>query len=291
MREAVVEADGSVRYRSRRESKRVSHRRLTRDERRDILLMRRLGYSYEVIAKFLGATVAAVGYTCKHNTAETKHHNAGRRANQLPPETMDKLVNYVEQYLAKERAAGVDKKTGKKKIKPLTYAKIRDEIFKDENGDIPAQLKLTDDALKAVLNKKGLWLRRPYSKAKIEEARARGKKQWLDKCAREAAEKASAEAAARGQIITEDQLAAARVHGAREGQESHGYAEAEADAVAQAEAEAEAEAQTQTEDEEMHEYSGTESIPDEDEEEDVEHGEDMETQLRRAIQTHPLQNR
>jgi len=243
--------------------------------------MRRLGYSYEVIAKFLGATVAAVAYTIRLRTADTKHHNAGRRANQLPPEIMDKLVTYVERYLAKERAAGVDKKTGRKKMTPLTYAMIRDAVFKDENGNIPPELKLTDDALKAVLNKKGLWLRRPYSKAKREEARARGKKQWLDKCAREAAEKARAEAAARGQIITEDQLAAARDHGTREGEESHGYVEAEADAVAEAEAE----------DDEMHEYSGTESIPDEDEDEDVDHGEDMETQLRRAIQTHPVQSR
>lgn len=277
MTEAVVEADGSTRYRRRREAKGVKHRRLTRDERRDILLMRRLGYSYDVIAKFLGTTISAVSYTCRQGTADTKHHMAGRRANKLPDEIMDKMIRYVEDYLAKERAAGFDKKTGKKKMTPLTYSMIRDAIFKDENGDIPPEFKFTDDALKAMLNKRGLWLRTPFSQAKIQEARARGKKQWLDKCAKDAAEKARAEAAARGQMITEDQLAAAREHAAREGEHSHGYAEAEA------------EAQAQAEDEEMQEqYSGTESAGDDDE--DMEHDHDMETQLRRAIQTHPVHN-
>lgn len=279
MTEAVVEADGSTRYRKRRESKAVKHRRLTRDERRDILLMRRLGYSYDVIARFLGTTISAVSYTCRQGTADTKHHMAGRRANKLPPETMDKMVNYVGDYLAKERAAGFDKKTGKKKMTPLTYSMIRDAVFKDGNGNIDPELKISDDALKAILNKKGLWLRMPFSQAKIEEARARGKKQWLDKCAKEAAEKARAEAASRGHIITEDQLAAAREHGAREGEESQGYAEAVAEAEAAAEAEHE---------EMQQQFSATESVLDVDEDMNDDH--EKETQLRTAIQTHPLRN-
>lgn len=279
MEEAIVQADGSIQYRKRRESKAVKHRRLTRDERRDILLMRRLGYSYDVIARFLGTTISAVAYTCRQGTPDTKHHNAGRKGHHLPQETTDKIVKYVEGYLAKERAGGFDKKTGKKKMTPLTYAMIRDTFFKDEKGEIPPELKITDNALKGILNKKGLWLRTPLNQTQIEERRLRGKQQWLDKYAKDAAEKARAEAAARGQTITEDELAAAREHGAREGQQSRGYAEAGA----------EAEAAAEDEDEEMQEtYSGTESVPDEDE--DTEQGQDMEMQLRRAIQKHPLQN-
>lgn len=58
---------------------RTGNKRLTRDQRRDILLMRRLGHKYEDIAKFLGVTQAAVQYTVNRGRASPEHHNAGRK--------------------------------------------------------------------------------------------------------------------------------------------------------------------------------------------------------------------
>ncbi|KAK5096280.1 hypothetical protein LTR70_003081 [Exophiala xenobiotica] len=58
---------------------RTGNKRLTRDQRRDILLMRRLGHKYEDIAKFLGVTQAAVQYTINRGRASPEHHNAGRK--------------------------------------------------------------------------------------------------------------------------------------------------------------------------------------------------------------------
>ncbi|KIW16041.1 hypothetical protein PV08_06092 [Exophiala spinifera] len=54
-------------------------RRLTRDQRRDILLMRRLGYTYQYIAEFLKISQRAVQYTCQSGQASPQHRNAGRR--------------------------------------------------------------------------------------------------------------------------------------------------------------------------------------------------------------------
>jgi hypothetical protein len=53
-------------------------KRLTRDQRRDILLMRRLGYSYEYIANFLKVSQRAVQYTCQKQQATPQHSKAGR---------------------------------------------------------------------------------------------------------------------------------------------------------------------------------------------------------------------
>lgn len=59
--------------------RRKSSRRLTRDQRRDILLMRRLGHKYEDIAKFLGVSQSAVQYTVNTGRASPEHHKAGRK--------------------------------------------------------------------------------------------------------------------------------------------------------------------------------------------------------------------
>lgn len=140
--------------------------------------MRRLGYKLEQIATFTGKTVSSVHYTCKQGTADVLHKQAGRKA-QFPAEKVDAMIKYVEEYLAKERAAGVDRKTGKKKVQPLTYEMIRDALFKDENGNILEDCKkITEDAMKRRLNSRGLWLRMPMSEARKENMRIRGKKQW-----------------------------------------------------------------------------------------------------------------
>ena len=53
-------------------------KRLTRDQRRDILLMRRLGHAYEYIADFLKVSQRAVQYTCEKQQATPQHSKAGR---------------------------------------------------------------------------------------------------------------------------------------------------------------------------------------------------------------------
>ena len=221
----------------------------------------------EDIAKFLGTTIAAVHYTTRVG-AEVKHKNAGRKI-KIPEENLSELLTYVEGYLAKERSAenqGFDKRTQRRKVTPLTYKMIRDACFKDEKGEpIQALMKISDDGLKGILNRHGLWLRMPMSQNRIEEARARGKRQWLEKLEmdkQEAAEK-TAEARANDREVEEDE-------GEDPGASAEGYAEA-------------------AHDEEMEDVgSGTESVPDDDED-DGEHARvdddvRMRAQLRTAIQ-------
>ena len=175
-----MRTDGSQHVRKGRSKS----RRLDRDQRRDILLMRRLGYQYESIAKFLGTTISAVSYTVRIGIADPAHSNAGRRI-KIPPEKHEQMIKYVKEYIAAEKVAGTDKKTRRKRMAPLTYNIIRDAIFKDENGETPAHLKYTDDALKQMLNREGIWLRSPFSQTQKEQSRARGKKQWEAKLAKD----------------------------------------------------------------------------------------------------------
>lgn len=197
---------------SRRERQKLTGpQRMTRDQRRDVLLMRRLGYQFESIARFLGTTISACHYTCRRGTPEVNHKNAGRRV-RIPPEIATRMVEYVKSYQKQERAAGVDKKTGKKKMQQLTYNMIRDHVLRGQDGEIPTEFKYTDDALKTILNKFGLWLRAPMSQARKEAGRVRGKKQWQDKLAKDRAEAQSkaAEAEAAGQPVSEELAALAR---------------------------------------------------------------------------------
>lgn len=68
--------------------------RLTRDQRRDILLMRRLGYTYAYIASFLSISQRAVQYTCNQQQATPQHQRAGRKP-KLTKEETDQLIEYV----------------------------------------------------------------------------------------------------------------------------------------------------------------------------------------------------
>lgn len=61
------------------DKERKVNQRLSRDQRRDILLMRRLGHKYEDIARFLDVTQAAVQYTVNTGRASPEHYNAGRK--------------------------------------------------------------------------------------------------------------------------------------------------------------------------------------------------------------------
>lgn len=106
----------------------------------------------------------------------------------MPLEIITRMVEYVKDYQKQERAAGKDRKTGKRKMPMLTYNLIRENCFRNENGEIPTELKYTDDALKQLLNKNGLWLRQQMSALRKEEGRRRGIKQWQDKLAKDRAE-------------------------------------------------------------------------------------------------------
>lgn len=181
--------DGSTRIRKRKHvPSRIYKRRLTRDERRDILLMRKLQFKYEDIAEFLGTTLSAVSYTIKQNTAEPGHKNSGRKGGKpdWPEALIDQLVAFVKEHREKEKVGGFDTARNQKKVPSLTYNMIRESVFADEHSNIPEQYKkfTTDDAIKAQLNKYGLWLRQPMPPHLVERARARGKKQWLDKLER-----------------------------------------------------------------------------------------------------------
>jgi transposase len=69
-------------------------KRLSRDQRRDILLMRKLGHSYTSIATFLHVTERAVQYTCQKEEATPQHHKTGRPP-RLNEEEVDRLVAFV----------------------------------------------------------------------------------------------------------------------------------------------------------------------------------------------------
>lgn len=183
---------------------------MTRDQRRDVLLMRRLGYRFESIAKFLGTTISSYHYTCCRGTPETQHQNGGRRVH-FPPEVVTRRVEYVKDYQTRQKAAGEDEKTGKMKMPMLSWNMIRENTLADVNGQIPKELKFTDDAMKKVLNAHNLFLRNPTLAENKELARLRGKQQWLEKLAKDRAEavKKAAEATAAGQPVSAELTALA----------------------------------------------------------------------------------
>ncbi|KAL2014731.1 hypothetical protein VTN00DRAFT_2256 [Thermoascus crustaceus] len=65
----------------------------TRDQRRDILLMRRLGYSYEQISQHLGVTIRKVQYTCQ-SQSDTPKKPSGRRS-KLGEAQLDKVEAFI----------------------------------------------------------------------------------------------------------------------------------------------------------------------------------------------------
>ena len=73
-------------------------KRLTRDQSRDILLLRKTGKTYSEIATFLGPGVSeyAVQYTCNTQKATPKKDGRGRPS-KLSMEQLDELIVYVRQ--------------------------------------------------------------------------------------------------------------------------------------------------------------------------------------------------
>jgi len=71
-------------------------KRLTRDQRRDILLMRSLGKKYSEIALHLNVSERAVQYTCNTQMATPKKRS-GR-----PPKLSEERVDEIENYISKQ---------------------------------------------------------------------------------------------------------------------------------------------------------------------------------------------
>jgi transposase len=69
-------------------------KRLTRDQRRDILLLRSLGKTYSEIATYLSVSEGAVQYTYNIHKATPKKDRRGRPS-KLSKEDVDNLVAYI----------------------------------------------------------------------------------------------------------------------------------------------------------------------------------------------------
>ena len=127
-------------------------RRLTRDQRRDILLLRRRGETYEEIAQFLGVTVRAVQYTCNRQKATPQHHKAGRPA-KLTSQEVDSLIAFIKSL---------------KRTRRLTYRQLKKELYAERRD-------ISEKAIKNALHKRGfrrrLALRKPYISKKNRIAR------------------------------------------------------------------------------------------------------------------------
>lgn len=97
-------------------------KRLDRDQRHDILLLRRRGDSYAEIAQFLGITERAVQYTCNTKYATPQHKRTGRPS-KLTSTEVDELIEFV--------------KTSKR-TRRLTYQQLKDELYKGRD-DVGAE--------------------------------------------------------------------------------------------------------------------------------------------------------
>ena len=88
-------------------------KRLTRDQRRDVLLMRSLKYTYEQIAVHLGISQRAVQYTCQKETATPQHARTGR-----PPRLSKDEADRVEEYV-----------TSTSKTRRMTYLQVAEALW------------------------------------------------------------------------------------------------------------------------------------------------------------------
>lgn len=123
-------------------------RRLNRDTRRDILLLRKRGDTYAQIARFLGVTERAVQYTCTTKSATPQHQRAGRPA-KLTSEEVDSLIQFVN---------------SSKRTRRLSYKQLKDELYADRED-------IGEKAIKHALHKRGIFrritLRKPRNSEKV----------------------------------------------------------------------------------------------------------------------------
>lgn len=93
-------------------------KRLERDQRRDVLLMRKLGHTYTYIASYLHISERAVQYTCQKEQATPQHKKAGRPP-RLNEQEVDALVAFV---------------TSSHRTRCLPYWRLAEELYPE--GDV-----------------------------------------------------------------------------------------------------------------------------------------------------------
>ncbi|OJD21912.1 hypothetical protein ACJ73_06749 [Blastomyces percursus] len=103
-------------------------RRLNREERKDILILRRLGYTYQAIAEHLHVSHRAVQYTCESNTCDPKKR-PGRNSR-----LSSKQVDDIEAFL-----------NSSKENRSMPYKKIIEALGLD----------VKQDCLRRALQKRG----------------------------------------------------------------------------------------------------------------------------------------
>ncbi|OAL38310.1 hypothetical protein AYO20_02369 [Fonsecaea nubica] len=129
-------------------------KRLTRDQRREILLMRRLGYSYEFIASFLKVSQRAVQYTCQKQRATPQHSNAGR-----PPRLTKEEADYVEQFVIQSR-----------KTRRMSYLQVAEALWPE--GEVSAE------SIRYALHQRGYRRRIALRKPPLSEANRQARLEW-----------------------------------------------------------------------------------------------------------------
>ena len=130
-------------------------KRLDRDQRRDILLLRRRGDTYAQIAQFLDITPRAVEYTCQKQTATPKHKQTGRPS-KLKPNDVDDLLSFVKSSSRTRR---------------MTYDQLREELYKDRP-------EIGSEAIKYALKKRGYFRRIALRKPPISEPNRIARLTW-----------------------------------------------------------------------------------------------------------------
>ena len=129
-------------------------KRLTRDQRVEILLMRRLKYKYSEIAKFLEVSERSVEYTCTAQKATPQHHKAGR-----PPKLQKDEVDRLEEFVISS-----------KETRRMSYAQILDTLFPENDVGI--------ESIKNALRERGYRRRVALRKPPISETNRLARLQW-----------------------------------------------------------------------------------------------------------------
>jgi len=129
-------------------------KRLTRDQRRDILLMRRLNHTYEAIADFLKISQRAVQYTCEKQQATPQHSKAGR-----PPRLNKEEADKVEEFVISS-----------KKTRRMTYLQIAEALWPE--GEVGPE------SVRYALHKRGYRRRVALRKPPISEANRVARLAW-----------------------------------------------------------------------------------------------------------------
>ena len=132
----------------------MPRRRLTRDQRRDFLLMRRLKHLYATIAKELRISERAVQYTVEKGVATPQHKNAGRPP-KLSRDEVDDLVQFVTSSQANRR---------------LTYLQLAESLYPE--GEIGPE------SIRIALKSRGYRRRPAWRKPFISERNRTKRLAW-----------------------------------------------------------------------------------------------------------------